>query len=172
MTQIFVSLGSNIEAKENLSKALHCLHRRYGPLILSPVYESLSVGFAGDNFLNMVAAYDSKETVQQAAASLKDFEQQLGRKKESKGFKSRNIDLDLILYGDEVIETENIQLPRDEIRRYAFVLRPLADIYSQGLDPLSQKTYAQLWAEFDDAEQKLWPMEITFPSEIKSEVSL
>lgn len=162
MKKVYVSLGSNIDAEKNLNRALQNLKNRYGKVILSPVYESLAVGFSGDNFLNMVVAYETQESVQQVVLSLKEIEQQQGRRAESKGFNPRNIDLDLLLYDDAIIQEDGLDLPRSEIHQYAFVLRPLADIYPQGKDPLSGKTYADLWQAFSDQDQELWPKSVEF----------
>ena len=59
MTQVFLSLGSNIEPQRHLRNAMLALRANFGELLQSPVYESIAVGFSGDNFLNLVVAIDT-----------------------------------------------------------------------------------------------------------------
>ena len=71
-----------------------------------------------------------------------------------KKFSARTLDLDLILYGDLVINDGRLQIPRDEIERYAFVLEPLAEIAPTLKHPISHISYAELWEKFDKSDLK------------------
>ena len=77
------------------------------------------------------------------------IEERHGRTRNSQKFSSRTLDVDLILYGDVCLEEASLHLPRDEITRYAFVLEPLAEIAPEHRHPVTRKTYAELWANFD-----------------------
>jgi len=91
--------------------------------------------------------------VKAVGKKLRQIELEHGRTREAQKFSARTLDLDLILYGDLVISDGRLQIPRDEIERYAFVLEPLAEIAPNLTHPLIQKSYAQLWQEFDKSEQ-------------------
>jgi len=62
---------------------------------------------------------------------------------------------DLLLYGDQIIQENGLVLPRDEILKYAFVLRPLAEINGQATHPITQQSYIKLWENFDQSRQPL-----------------
>ena len=79
MAKIYISIGSNIDAKNNIRIAVNALKEHYGKLILSPVYESESVGFDGDNFLNLVASIKTDEDVYSVATMLRKIEDDNGR---------------------------------------------------------------------------------------------
>jgi len=145
MTQVYIGIGSNIEPEQNIAAALAELRGRYGPLRLSPVYDSAPVGFAGERFWNLVAAFDATDSATTVQDTLHAIETGHGRERGVRRFGPRTLDLDLLLYGDLVRHDGVLDLPRPEIRRYSFVLRPLADLAPAGRDPESGKTFRQLW---------------------------
>ena len=158
MARIYISIGSNIDAARNVRRAVAALRADFGPLALSPVYESEAVGFAGNNFLNLVAGADTARPVREVAARLHAIEDAQGRDRSGPRFSSRVIDLDLLLYDDLVLDTPALVLPREEILDNAFVLRPLADLAPDLVHPVARRTMAELWAEFDQSTQALWPV--------------
>ena len=133
---------------------------RFGPLNLSRVYESKSVGFSGDDFFNLVLSFDTQGEVRAVAACLHDIEQAHFRDRRAPRFSSRTLDLDLLLYDDLVLEEQEIKLPREEIVRYAFVLGPLTEIAGEMRHPVIGSSFAELWREFDKGSQPMWPVEI------------
>lgn len=149
MPEVFLSLGSNIDRERNVPSALAELERRFGPMVVSSVYETGAVGFEGPPFHNLVAAFSTEIPVRELAAILAEIEEQHGRLRESTKFSSRTLDVDLILYGDLVITEGKLKLPRPEVTRYAFVLEPLAEIAPDGKHPVTGERYADLWARFD-----------------------
>lgn len=159
MARVYVSIGSNIDAARNVRSAVAALRERYGELILSRVYESEAVGFEGDNFYNLVAGFDTLETVQQVAAHLRQIEDGHSRNRQGPRFSSRTIDLDLLLYDDLVCNEAGLNLPRDEITENAFVLQPLVEVAAEAIHPLRRCTIAALWHGFDKERQQLWPIE-------------
>lgn len=158
MAAVFVSVGSNIEPADNIRAAVRALRARYAPLSLSSVYESAAVGFAGDNFYNLVLAFETTDEVQQVAAALRAIEDRQARDRRAPRFSARTIDLDLLLYDDLVIERDGIHIPRDEITRNAFVLWPLAELAPERRHPLIGQSYAELWRDYDKTRQSLWPI--------------
>ncbi len=162
MARVYISIGSNIDAENNIRKAVRALEEEYGRLILSSVYESEAVGFEGDNFLNLVASLKTDQDVHQVADKLRQIEDDNGRDRTAERFSPRTIDLDLLLYDDLVLNEANLQLPRDEITKNAFVLLPLEEIAPQLIHPLSGKTMCDHWLNFDKESQKLWAVPFNF----------
>lgn len=155
MTTAYISVGSNVDPEANIRQGLSMLGETYGALRLSPVYRSTAVGFEGDDFLNLVAAFETDAPVETVAEALDEIENRCGRIRNGIRFGPRTLDLDLILFGDLVIDQPGLKLPRDEILSYAFVLRPLADLEPGGLHPIEGRDYASLWAERKAGAQAL-----------------
>ena len=164
MAHIYISIGSNIEAERHLRQAIAELQAHYGELQLSSVYESESVGFHGDNFLNMVVGVDTEESVHSVVQILRQIEDWHGRLRTGPRFSARTLDLDLLLYDDLVMKENGLDLPREEITRNAFVLWPLAELAPQLVHPVARQTMASLWQGFDKDSQKLWPIAFDWQS--------
>lgn len=156
MPDVFLSIGSNIEREKHIPSALRELEERVGSLTVSGVYESEAVGFEGARFYNLVAAFSTELPVSEIVKILSEIENNHGRTRDCKKFSSRTLDIDLILYGDEVLQEGKLTLPREDITRYAFVLEPLAEIAPNRKHPVIGETYAELWAEFDKTSVNQW----------------
>jgi len=162
MSTIYISLGSNIDREVNTRAGVDALGQVFGELRLSSVYESESVGFDGDAFLNMVIACDVDMSVHEANRVLREIEDANGRDRSGPKFSSRTLDLDLLLYDDLVLNEKGLVLPRGEILKNAFVLWPLAEIAPDLRHPESGKTYNELWSEFDKTKENLKPIAFDF----------
>lgn len=160
MARGYVSIGSNINRENNIRAAVDALRQHYGPLTISQVFESESVGFQGDNFYNLVVGFDTDESPHAIAHTLHGIEQTCGRKRGGSRFSDRTLDLDLLLYDDLVADEPGLQVPRDDILNYAFVLQPLAEIAPHLRHPVLGKCYAELWAGFDKSSNHLWPTDL------------
>ena len=158
MAQVFVSIGSNIEREKYITNALDALQQHFGRLQLSSVFESEAVGFDGDNFYNLVAAFNTELPVSELSRLLKTVEDQNGRCRQGPKFSGRTLDIDILTYDQLVGNHGGVELPRDEITRNAFVLRPLAEIAGAVIHPGSGLCYADLWQGYDQAQQRLWPV--------------
>ncbi len=145
MTRAFIGLGSNIGREQNIGAALTELRRRYGRLRLSPVYESDPVGFAGDPFYNLVTGLDTAEPPEAVQDALHAIEARHGRVRGVRRFGPRTLDLDLLLYGDLVRHDGVVDIPRPEIGRYSFVLRPLADLAPALRHPETGEALRAMW---------------------------
>ena len=80
-----------------------------------------------------------------------------------KKFASRTLDIDILTYGELTGEFDGVSLPRDEILKHAFVLRPLADLAPYAMHPQLGRTYAALFNEYRFPEQRLWQVPFVWP---------
>jgi len=145
MTRGFISIGSNIDRNKNIAAGMEALHQAFGELIVSSVYETEPVGFSGEPFYNLVVGFDSVLKAKTIAQQLRQIEFSQGRPLDSKKFTARTLDLDLLLFGDEIINDGSLQIPRVDIEQYAFVLEPLAEIAPLLKHPVLDVSYGQLW---------------------------
>jgi 2-amino-4-hydroxy-6-hydroxymethyldihydropteridine diphosphokinase len=159
MPRAWISVGSNQRRETSLRAGLGELRRRYGTLIVSPVYESPALGFAGDPFYNLVVGLETREPPEALTSALRAVEDACGRIRGPDKLAPRTLDLDLLTWGDRV-QTAAPQLPRGEILEYAFVLRPLADVAGDERHPVLGRTYRELWRDFDAGAQPLWPADV------------
>lgn len=146
IVRAFVSAGSNIEPRANLEAACAALKQHYGELELSPLYRSPAAGFSGPDFLNLVAGFRTEEAPAAILERLADLEADAGRDRSAGKFSSRTLDLDLLLYGDRIDAA--LKLPHPDIERYAFVLKPLADLAPDLRHPATGVTLSELWESF------------------------
>ena len=154
MTRGYISIGSNINKDEHVPASLLALRQSFGELTISSIYESEPVGFIGDSFYNLVVGFDSGLEVKAVTKQLRQIELDNGRTRDSRKFAARTLDLDLILYGNLIINDGRLQIPRNEIEHYAFVLEPLAEIAPTLKHPVNRLTYAELWQQFDKTDLK------------------
>lgn len=152
-TRVYVGLGSNIDRHANIRGGLDKLSSRFGNLLVSPVYESKAVGFESDDFFNLVAGFNSTESVDETERVLRSIEHQFGRKRNEPGYFPRTLDIDLLLFGDLVCGKRG--LPRADIVNYAFVLKPLCDIVPDLIHPLTGKPIQTLWDAFSMQDQQI-----------------
>lgn len=160
MPRVFVSIGSNIDREVHIRSSLDALRQRYGDLAVSTIYETKAVGFEGDNFYNLAVGFDTDEDVHTVADTLHEIEDTHGRTRQAQRFTSRTLDLDLLLYDDLVLKEPGLQLPRDEITRYAFVLLPLVEIAGNLVHPTEGKSIQALWDAFDASAEEMRPVEL------------
>ncbi len=168
MPEVFIGAGSNMAPRRHLAAGLRALAERFGVLRLSPVYRNSPVGFDGEDFLNMVIAFDADDAVEEVAAALAAIEAANGRTRGEAKFAPRTLDLDLLLYGNLVVNAGGLQLPRDEITLYPFVLKPLADLAGERLHPVLGQSFAELWRQFDGAQHPLVRVDSDFFTESAS----
>ena len=120
----YLSLGSNINAEENISFAIKELKKILSNIIISSTYKTKSEGFDGDDFLNLVVAGDSDLNFESLNQDLKNIEDSSGRNRNSPKFSARTLDIDIILQ----IDDDEVIFESDEIKKYSFVSEPLKEI--------------------------------------------
>ena len=144
MTLAYVSGGSNLEPEKNALLAARALKARHPGARFSRCYRNKAIGFDGPDFLNAAAIVETDLDPFALTQWLHGLERDHGRIRGAVKFSDRTLDVDLVYFDDLVIETPELQLPRPELR-HAFVLRPLADIAPEFVDPVRNATLRALW---------------------------
>lgn len=149
MNEVFVSIGSNIEAESNMILVKNYLDELFD-VTYSSMYKTPAEGFEGEDFLNCVCKFDTKKSPSDLRDLLKNIEKDMGRTSNQKGMSNRVIDLDLILYGNMQMNEDGLEIPSDDIAKYRFVLEPLVEIAPDNLHPTLQKSFHDLLSPFPD----------------------
>ena len=153
MATVYVGLGSNIDPEKNLHLGIAELRRRYGQVDVSAVFRSRAVGFDGDDFLNLVARFESESEPSEIAEAISAIHKLAGRDRHGGKWESRPLDIDLLLYNDRVMDEPRV--PREDVLEYSFVLRPLAELAPDLVHPLTGRTMLEHWQEFDASRHPL-----------------
>ena len=143
MQQVFVSIGSNIDPRNNIEEARIILGNLFD-CTFSGLYETKAEGFEGNDFINSVVGFETDLQLIELRDKLKQIEKKMGRTDIQKGMSDRIIDLDIILYGDQVIEDDDFDIPSKDIENYLFVLEPLAEIAGARHHPILNNTYSEM----------------------------
>lgn len=163
MPDVFVAAGSNIQPGPRLRQALALLRKAFGPLKVSPAYRNAAVGFTGDDFVNLAVGFASPLGVHGVIAQLQAIELACGRPREAPKWAPRAMDLDIVLYGDLVCAEPGLTLPRPDLVRRAYMLKPMVDIAPELEHPLLHRTLAELWAQHAPDAHPLVPIDLEAP---------
>ncbi len=145
MTTALLSLGSNLQPQQHLHAAVEALRERFGVIAVSPAYRTAAVGFDGPDFLNNAVAIQTTLGLQALDDWLHALEDAHGRDRSGPRFSDRTLDIDVVFFGDLIVEGPgHLRIPRPELK-HAFVLKPLADIAPDFIDPVSGLSLAALW---------------------------
>ncbi|RPG38460.1 MAG: 2-amino-4-hydroxy-6-hydroxymethyldihydropteridine diphosphokinase [SAR86 cluster bacterium] len=121
----FLSLGSNINAIENLDFAQSELNKILINTKSSSIHKTKAEGFEGDDFLNSVICGETKDSFDELNYKLKSIEDAAGRNRSAPKFSARTLDIDIVL---QIDEDEEILFESDEIEKYTFVSEPLKEL--------------------------------------------
>ena len=149
---IYLGLGTNEGNKEeNIRGAIEELSHLLGtPTAVATIIETEPWGFQSDNsFLNTVVAFNTTLAPEEILKATQEIERRLGRTKKSIDgcYSDRPIDIDILLYGNRVIESEHLTIPHPLLHKRLFVLQPLAQIAPQVIHPTLRKSIARLLKE-------------------------
>ena len=147
MVKIYLGIGSNIDPEKHITEGLKSLETLFSELDISPTYLAPPFGFVGDDFHNLVVSAQTDLSITDCVKALRQIEFDHGRPEQAVKFSSRSLDVDLLLYGDFVGKVEGYEIPRTDIDKFDFVLRPLQDIAGDELHPVNGKSFAELWQE-------------------------
>jgi 2-amino-4-hydroxy-6-hydroxymethyldihydropteridine diphosphokinase len=157
MSRVFVALGSNIDPVTRLLQAARLLRAQFPDVRFSSCFRNRAVGFEGDDFINAVAGFSSTLPVTALLAELHAIEERCGRGRGAPKWEPREMDLDLLLYGDQVGEGPGYTLPRRDLLKRPYMLGPLAQLAPEVRHPLTGQSIAALWAAFPQTEHAMTP---------------
>jgi 2-amino-4-hydroxy-6-hydroxymethyldihydropteridine diphosphokinase len=158
---VYLLTGSNIEPRTlYLRNAKQAISEQLGEIVNeSSVYESEAWGFtANKTFLNQVLLIRSSIKAEELLAGVLEIEKLMGRLRTENGYSSRTIDIDILYYGDEVIENDKLVVPHPRIKDRNFTLAPLNEIAGSFVHPVLQITNKELLEQTTD-RGKVWLFE-------------
>ncbi|MDQ6527873.1 2-amino-4-hydroxy-6-hydroxymethyldihydropteridine diphosphokinase [Flavobacterium sp. LHD-85] len=147
--QVVLSIGSNQGSRlENIQKCIDLIHQNVGTVIqVSKLYETPAWGFESDAFYNCALLLHTNSSAQKILNQILKVEKELGRiRLNQEGYQSRIIDVDLIAFDTEIIDTEKLQVPHPLMQNRNFVLLPMQDLKLNWKHPILQKTVSELIA--------------------------
>lgn len=153
MTKVYLLLGGNLGDKEKIfSEARINLHNLIGEITAqSAVYETEPWGFEStDLFWNQVLEIVTSLSPEEVLRKTQQTELELGRIRKSNQYDSRIVDIDILFYGEEIVELPTLIIPHPRIQERKFVLIPLNEIAPDLKHPVFQKTISQLLSECAD----------------------
>jgi 2-amino-4-hydroxy-6-hydroxymethyldihydropteridine diphosphokinase len=157
MKLAYVSGGSNVDAESNLVLAARALKGRHPGARFSRCYRNRAVGFEGPDFINFVVELPVAGDPALLKGEIECVETQCGRRRDAPKWAPREMDLDILLFGDVVQDVPGLVLPRPDLLRWGFMLGPLAELAPGLVHPLEGRTIGELWAAFDQQANPLIP---------------
>lgn len=153
--RLYLSLGTNLGNKrENLTRAIESLSLAFGKCVaVSQFIGTAPWGFESDNsFLNCAVAFDTELSPSEVLDITERIERELGRTIKSIGgnYHDRIIDIDILLYGNTVLESDRLTIPHPLMHKRTFVLEPLAGIAPDIEHPVLHKSIRQLLMEIEE----------------------
>ena len=166
-TLAYLSLGSNVgDRAANLNHAIVCLAALGKVFAASSFYETEPVEVTSQPwFLNCAVALDTERTAEDLLAGILDLEQQMGRRRgPNKG--PRSIDMDILLFGDAVVDAPSLSIPHPAMHQRRFVLEPMAEIAPRACHPVLQRTIRELRDALPTGEQAVRVLENSKPKDL------
>jgi 2-amino-4-hydroxy-6-hydroxymethyldihydropteridine diphosphokinase len=160
MSVAYLGLGSNVDARNNISSGIDALRLAFDNVELSPMYQTAAFGFEGNDFINLAARVETDKGPLELKYFLNELEDRHGRNRESPKYSDRTLDIDIMLYDDLYMLSPTLNIPRGEILTAAHVLKPLADLAPELIHPVCRKTIIELWNEFPGQDTSLVPIEL------------
>ncbi|CAM4365532.1 2-amino-4-hydroxy-6-hydroxymethyldihydropteridine diphosphokinase [Flavobacterium terrigena] len=153
---IILSLGTNMGHKlENLLTCIDAIHHTIATTIkVSKVYETPAWGFDGEAFYNCAVKIHTYKSAPKILSQILKLEKELGRVRSHSGnYESRKIDIDIISFNDEIIESENLNIPHIHLHNRKFVLFPLRDVAPKWNHPKLNKSISELILSCEDESE-------------------
>lgn len=141
----YLGIGSNVNRKSNICSALNHLACSFNSFNASPVYQSAAFGFEGHDFFNMAVKIETVFSPHKLKHWLQKLEDLHGRDRSQPKYSNRSLDIDLLLCDDWIMDDGVVQIPRKEILKRDYVLKPLQDLAPDLIHPVAQKRLADLW---------------------------
>jgi 2-amino-4-hydroxy-6-hydroxymethyldihydropteridine diphosphokinase len=147
MPRVYIAIGSNIEPQARVLRAAQLLRARFPGIRFSSCYRNAAFGFAGADFVNAVAGFDTDLDVAALIGELHAIEELCGRRRDDPKWAPRAMDLDLLLHGDAVGELAGTRLPRADLLRRSYMLGPMAELAPALCHPVTRRTMAEIWQQ-------------------------
>jgi 2-amino-4-hydroxy-6-hydroxymethyldihydropteridine diphosphokinase len=156
----YVAAGSNVRPRASLARALTLIGGEFPGLRASHAYSNPAVGFAGDDFINLVVVFTADLPTEELLDRLKAIELACGREPGAPKWGPRTLDLDLLLHGERVGRIAGKSLPHPDLLTRAWVLGPLAELAPSLVHPVAGECFDTLWRRFDRQAHPLTPVEL------------
>lgn len=154
--QVILSLGSNQGNRLSMiTTCIDLIHSEIAVVVkVSKIYETPAWGFDSEPFYNAAILIQTSKSPQKILNQVLKVERKLGRvRSEASGYQSRLIDIDIITFDEEIIATENLQIPHPLLQNRKFVLQPMLDLGLNWEHPTLKKSVAQLLVQTDDVSE-------------------
>ena len=154
--QVILSLGSNQGNRLTTIKAcIELIHKEIAVVVkVSKIYEAPAWGFESEPFYNAAILIHTSKSAQKILKQVLKVEKSLGRvRSKDSGYQARIIDVDIIAFDEEIIETDNLQIPHPLLQNRKFVLQPMLDLGLNWEHPMLKKSVAQLLVQTDDESE-------------------
>ncbi|VAW45015.1 2-amino-4-hydroxy-6-hydroxymethyldihydropteridinepyrophosphokinase [hydrothermal vent metagenome] len=154
----YLGIGSNTQPTKNIKSCLSYLQNSFAHCQVSATYQSPSFGFNGHDFYNLVVKIQSVYSPHEMKKWICSIEDIHGRDRKKPRYSNRTLDIDLLLCDDLILDDGAVQIPRREILKRKYVLKPLQDLAPDLIHPVAQKRLADLWqalSHIDDSKLSL-----------------
>jgi len=144
---IYISLGSNLgdDRLNSIANALNEIKDNFSLIAVSNLYETIPIDMTGNNFYNCVAKIKTNLTSAELLLKLKDIEKKLGRTLEQGHNLPRIIDLDILLFDEEIVNSPTLTIPHNKLLERPFFIKCLLEIDDMIKDPVSGKKYNDIF---------------------------
>ena len=166
--QVILSLGSNLGNRlENIQSCVSSIHNEIATVVrVSKIYETPAWGFKSDPFYNCVVLIHTSKSAQKILSQTLRLERELGRTRNNElGYQARIIDVDIIAFNEEIISTENLEIPHQQMHKRKFVLLPMQDLSLNWTHPKLKKSITELLASCEDGSNCEVIQELASPIE-------
>jgi len=156
MNVVFLGLGTNMgNRRKNLNDAVAGIREQIGKVVnISSVYETEPWGFKSESqFLNIVIKVETLLNPSAVLEAILRIELFLGRVRGENQYSSRIIDIDILFYEDQVIDSSDLKVPHPKLQERKFVLVPLCEIEPEMVHPVLKKTMVLLFKECEDKSE-------------------
>lgn len=166
--QVILSLGSNIGNRlGNIQSCISYIHNEIATVVkVSNIYETPAWGFESEPFYNCVVLIHTSKSAQKVLSQILKLEKELGRTRNNElGYQARIIDVDIVAFNEEIISTENLEIPHQQMHKRKFVLMPMQDFNLNWTHPKLKKSIAELLASCEDQSNCEFIQELPSPIE-------
>lgn len=161
--KVYLSLGSNKgDRLKHLQDAIDLIFKHIGKVtVISNVYNTPALGFESEDFLNACVLLETEHNAHDVIKALLEIEKTMGRfRAKTKGYEARIIDLDILFFDEDIVNTKTLKIPHPELHNRKFVLQPLNDIAPKLIHPKLQKSITELLESCQDESDvehiKIW----------------